>query len=156
MSTLPNTPTTPTPFAVHHLDNGWTVKEFEHATKRVFYETDAVWDELGRFSVRLIRVPSERYVNCVHLIGATADERRRGLRIAVRNATAGPMSHPGLWARYKRPDGRTWMFKITLGDRINEASAFDEIALNLELEMMLESGIRPSDEVLGEIGRGLR
>lgn len=115
------------------LENGWTLLEYDHETFAAYVCRAKGDGHLMRATEQITYVPSERVVKVLHFVGSTEHDREAGWRTAARNARAGKMvTHRGCWTRRRHKNGRAWKYTVSIGDPIDVAEEFEQIARHLE------------------------
>lgn len=147
----------PEPFATHKLPNGWIVREHHSTQQHVFFEEPVnpkEDNEIGRFVVRYNRRHHSKTLTVIHLIGSTQEEQKRSRGVALRWA-GNPARFPlqGLWGRCRDPlyPGKRF-YTITLGDPVDEASAFERLRCGLHTDDAVDLEFQSIVQRMSEVG----
>lgn len=141
--------------AEYRLQNGWVLREYEHNKKHVFVGDSLNGGGLGRFVAQMFRCPATREARVFHLIGASPSERARSLNVAMRRVAVDRTRYmSGLWNRFRSPSWAPskWVYRITTGDGIDEAEAFERAtrglytddSIDLEFQSLVQQSGIPS------------
>lgn len=119
------------PYAVHDVPNGWTIEEYESASN-LWLGPDLLGNsQLGRYTARFRRVPSQRTVRIFHFQGTTPSDRHKSLTSG--SAIARGKVPPLPWTRKRMKNGRNWYFTVLLGEPIQVAEEFARMTSGLDL-----------------------
>lgn len=115
------------------LPNGWVVVEMQHQSKNVFVGQSINSPDIGRFTASLFRCPALRVLKVSHFIGATAKDRDKTMRSAMKAAKGRSNYMSGHWNRFYSPSWAPgkYVYRVTIGEAVNETEAFEQLTKGL-------------------------